>query len=81
MYVDYKEKLNMIKDATFVSVWDGGTKIISSCKINTETNEVFDIESVDCDVDILDREYIIIDGTEYDVYSEDEADANEFWHY
>lgn len=70
----------MIKEATFVSEWDGGTKIISSCKINTETNEVFDIESVDCDVDVLNKEYIIIDGTEHNVYPEDEAGTNEFWY-
>lgn len=62
----------MIKDATFVSVWEYGFEIKSGCKVCTETNEVFDIEMVNADdcglyFEILDREYIIIDGKEYDV--------------
>lgn len=27
----------MVKDATFISVWDGGFELLSSCKVNTET--------------------------------------------
>ena len=31
----------MVKDATFISVRDGGFELLSSCKVNTETREVF----------------------------------------
>lgn len=79
----------MIKNATFVSVWDDGFEIASGCKVDTDTNEVFDIEQV-CidgfDVEVLEREYIIIDGNEYDVCQYDMCDVpdnladNEYWY-
>lgn len=78
----------MIKDATFVSVWDDGFEVASGCKVDTDTNEVFDIEQV-CfdylDVEVLDREYIIIDGNEHDVCQYDMYDVadladNEYWY-
>lgn len=62
----------MIKNATFVSEWDGGYAMFKTdCKVNTDTCEVFDIEQVDVsgiDLNSLDYEGIIIDGVEYDVY-------------
>ena len=78
----------MIKDATFVSVWDDGFEVETDCKVNTDTNEVFDIEMVDVnglDLEILDMEYIIIDGNEYDVYPitdcvPDELADDEYWY-
>ena len=78
----------MIKNATFVSVWDDGFEVASGCKVNTDTNNVFDIEQVcvdNIDLDILDREYIIIDGNEYDVYHitycvPDDLADNEYWY-
>ena len=36
----------MIKEATFESYWDGGICVSSSCKVNMETKEVFEIEVV-----------------------------------
>jgi len=54
----------MIKNVTYISVWDGGTEICSSAKFDTETKLVFDIETVDGvdddgeEVDILDTECI-----------------------
>lgn len=51
----------MIKNATFVSVWDDGFEVASGCKVNTDTNKVFDIEQVcfdGLDLEILDMEYI-----------------------
>ena len=71
-----------IINATFVSVWDGGTAIETECKINTITREVFDIISVEADVDVLERQYVIIDGQEYDVVCVDEVEdvgENEYW--
>ena len=35
--------------ATFVSVWDFGTRLSSSCEIDVTTRKVTDIESVDVD--------------------------------
>lgn len=78
----------MIKDATFVSVWDDGFEVETDCKVNTDTNEVFDIETADVDeldLEILDREYIVIDGNEYDVYHiadciPDELADDEYWY-
>lgn len=55
----------MFKPATYVSVWDGGTEIETSCEFNPETKEVKNIESTDEDIedlDILDEEYIIFNG-------------------
>lgn len=71
-----------IINATFVSVWDGGTAIETECKINTITREVFDIIPVEADVDTFERQYVIIDGQEYDVVCVDGADEvgeSEYW--
>lgn len=74
-----------IINATFVSVWDGGTVIAAietECKINTITREVFDIIPVEADVDVLERQYVIIDGQEYDIVRVDGADEvgeSEYW--
>ena len=72
----------MIKSATFTSVWDGGYGVTTDCKVNTETKEVFDIYLVnvdDFDLEILEREYVTIDGKEYPV-SRDGEDDTEYWY-
>lgn len=71
----------MIKNAEFTSVWEG-YEVTTSCKVDTETREIFDIEKVDTPTDddgneleILDREYVTVDGVEYcagSAYSETE---------
>lgn len=71
-----------IINATFVSVWDGGTAIETECKINTITREVFDIIPVEADVDTFERQYVVIDGQEYAVVCIDdveEIEENEYW--
>ena len=35
--------IDPIKEAEFVSVWDGGFAVATSCKVNMVTKEVFDI--------------------------------------
>lgn len=75
----------MIKNAIFTSVWDGGYEITTDCKVDIETREVFDIEVNDNTDDIeslnsLDREYITIDGEEFDVFSADEVEDGNFWY-
>lgn len=64
----------MIVNATFVSVWDGGTKIETSCKFDTEKKLAFDIESIDDveDLDILDEEYITFGDQEISTFTTDE---------
>ena len=61
----------MIKDAKFVTVWGGCVTVTTDCRVDTGTNEVFDIQCVDVDVDILLGEYVILDGSERLVFDED----------
>ena len=72
----------MIKNATFTSVWDGGYKVTTDCKVDMETREVFDVEmsEVDDSLEILDFEYITIDGEDFDVFSIDEVKDTNFWY-
>ena len=56
--------------------------IETECKINTNTREVFDIISVEADVDVFERQYVVIDGQEYDVVCVDESGKvgeREYW--
>ena len=72
----------MIKNATFTSVWDGGYEVTTDCKVDMETRMVFDIELIEVDESLehLDREYITIDGEEFDVFSVDEVEDGNFWY-
>ena len=72
----------MIKNATFTSVWDGGYEVTTNCKVDMETRKVFDIELIEVDESLehLDREYITIDGEEFDVFSVDEVEDGNFWY-
>ena len=72
----------MIKNAKFVSVWDGGYEITTNCKVDMETREIFDIEMVEVDESLehLDNEYIIIDGEKFDVFSVDKVEDQNFWY-
>lgn len=72
---DYEE----IVDATYVSVWDGGTEISTSCKYNKTTGDVTEIDSADVDgLDILDREYVLLsDGEEIEKFTIDGGEREE----
>jgi len=62
--------------ATYVSVWDGGTEVRSSCDFFPSTLNVSNIETVDVDVDdeCLVREYIELpDGTEVDTFNDEDS--------
>lgn len=72
----------MIKDATFESWWDGDTCVSTSCKVNTETKEIFDIEMAS-DVEhlnTLDAECVVIDNEQFPVFHQDEAGPNEYFY-
>ena len=73
----------MIKDALFTSVWDGGYEVTTNCKVNTETNEVFDIETAAADgLEVLEKEYVVVDDEECPVFqlSDITEEDNEFWY-
>lgn len=55
--------------ATYISVWDGGVEISTSCEFDPETKNITDIKSADVNgLEVLEREYIVLpDGTEIDV--------------
>lgn len=72
--------------AKFVSIWNNGEyRIETDCKVNTKTKEVFEIEKI-CDSSILnelqviDKEFIIIDGIEFRVRQKEEKKPEEFWY-
>lgn len=90
-YVQLAKAIDMVPkdyiEAQFVSVWDGGNPVTTSCKVDMKTHRVFDIAKQDIsEVDYLDREYIIINNRdEYEVVPEDEYDfenpePNIFWY-
>lgn len=71
----------MVKDAEFVSVWDGGIEVTAGCKVNMETKRVFDIEKARVDgLDVLEEEHIIIDGIIYPVFEKLEREDDGFWY-
>ena len=87
--VDTKTPEN-IRDARFTSVWDGGFEITTTCKVNMESKEIFDIKMSESNTDAveqLDEEYVTIDGINYravtaeyaNLYPE-EMDEETFWY-
>lgn len=79
------KNVEVIVPARFVSVWDGGTRIETGCKVNLKTREVFNIEeSEDEDtaelVNNLDEEYIVLPGVKETVVPFDERKNNEYWY-
>lgn len=63
----------MIKNATYTSVWDNGIEVTTNCKVNMDTHEIFDIEMAEVDesFEILENEYVTIDGIDYPVSNDD----------
>ena len=75
----------MIVDGIYVSLWDGGNiRLESSCKVNLETKEVFDIEpAFDVDVDSLDEEFVEINGQKHRTCNRFVYDGNDkdlYWY-
>lgn len=62
-------KIATIKNAKFVSIWDSDTKIVTDCKVDTNSHNIFDIETVDMlnDNSVLLREYVSFEGFTYEV--------------
>lgn len=75
------KKYKIVRNVPYISVWDGGTLVETTADVRLDTKQVFNIKSVDVGeaVDVLDREYIVLDGTEFAVFEESEAADGEFW--
>ena len=75
-----------VRVAHFCSVWDGGIKVETECKVNIKTREVFDIEQSGIDADlleVLDEEYIIIDDVKFPACTKDDLEDGDlftFWY-
>lgn len=78
------QNVEFIVPARFVSVWDGGTRIETECKVNLKTREVFNIEEASEDaaesVNNLDEEYIVLPGVRETVVPLDERENDEYWY-
>lgn len=75
----------MILSGTFTSVWANEGEIETKCKVNTETQEVFDIECVDpadygMECEILEYEYVEFGDRKklhrFPVYSKEDKEFN-----
>lgn len=72
-----------VVDGTYVSVWDTFREVISKCKINLISKEVYDIEPNDTDASVFEcftDEFVTIDGKKYGVCPENMSDGSEFWY-
>lgn len=71
----------MIVDAIFESIWDDGLSVQTSCKVNIDTKEVFNIEKVNIEgLEILMDESVIINDIAYAVHQKDEMVKGEYWY-
>ncbi len=74
-------------DGEYVSVWDGGTEVVSQCTVDPRTREVHIHHSEDRpELQTLDREYVRLNGKEYAACHEDawadctaEEQSQMFW--
>lgn len=70
----------MISTGKFISIWDG-EEIITECKIDTDTKEVFDIQLSKIVPDgICEGEFVELDNKRYEVYNEDQYGDGEYWY-
>lgn len=73
-----------IKKGTFSSVWDGGTRIQTPCKVNLKTKEVYDIgisQGTGDMINELDYEEVIVDDISYPVTNIDDVDPETYEDY
>lgn len=75
----------MITQGTFTSIWDDCVEVKTTCKINTKTGEVFDIEKKDVSgIENLTDEFVtfITHGRlrKYEVYPESMKTSQVLWY-
>lgn len=74
------EEMAVIKNCKFSSVLDDGIEIITNCRVNADTKEVFDIDAVDTNgLEALYGEYVIIGGKGFPVSRRSEG-CTEYWY-
>ena len=76
----YEDSNSAMTKAKYVSVWDGGIRIESSCDVNHKTRQVVNIQ-VREDVDGLDHlegEYVVFDEVEHPVWDHEPTDDYEW---
>ena len=77
-----REETNMKVNGLYVSEWDDGIEIQSEAVIDLETKEVtigkhlYDYDFDSMDLEILNREFIVIDGEEYPCCVKGSADGD-----
>lgn len=70
----------------YISEWDDGIEIVSEAVIDLETKQVtigkhfYNYNFDELDLEILDKEYITIDGVEYTCHQKDEAEDEDYWY-
>lgn len=77
----FNTKHSKIVDALYISSWSDGD-IVTRCKVNRETKEVFDIEESSVNpAGCCEGEFIELDGLEFDVHRDTDVDntPNEYW--
>ena len=71
-------KNTVVSGIPYVSVWDGGVEVESTCTIDFRTGNILDIEPAKGlasfgFLDTLDREYIVLNDEQVDVMEDDEG--------
>lgn len=77
----FNAKQSKIADALYISSWTSGD-VVTHCKVNRETKEVFDIEEASATpTGCCEREFIDLDGEEFDVHrnTDIENTPDEYW--
>ena len=74
-----------IRDGLFISKWSEGSVVVTPCKVNMDTREVFDIVTAPCGggMGFPDEESVRIGKTEYlvqSVYDPPETRVNNYWY-
>jgi len=63
-----------ISGVPYVSVWDGGVEVATTCTIDLATGNILDIKQTDVDgLDVCEREYIVLNDEQVDVLKDDDG--------
>ena len=76
---DNASENNNIVTVPFISIWEGNEIVETTANVNIDTGEVTDIPVVDVNncMDVLERQYIILNDEKIDVF--DDEEGFEFW--
>jgi hypothetical protein len=75
MWLDLRR---LILTVPFVSVWDGGTEIITEADVDARSGEITNIKQVDVSgLELCERQYIVMNDEQVDVYEDEHGCA--YW--